>query len=81
MGAYICHFCGRDPMHYVNNGIGMEAVAFEGCCEEGEAAYDGDERLRRIARLISSLDRRQVKRGRRLLAEQKAKRAAEWEAA
>jgi hypothetical protein len=22
-----CPFCGRDPFHYVNNGLGMEAVA------------------------------------------------------
>lgn len=29
-----CPFCGRDPYHYVDNGIGMEAVAVN-CCELG----------------------------------------------
>lgn len=30
----ICPFCGHDPYHYVDNGLGMEAVAIT-CCEIG----------------------------------------------
>ena len=29
-----CPFCGRDPFHYVDNGVGMEAVAVT-CCDLG----------------------------------------------
>lgn len=29
-----CPFCGSDPYHYVDNGVGMEAVAVT-CCELG----------------------------------------------
>lgn len=29
-----CPFCGHDPYHYVDNGVGMEAVAVT-CCELG----------------------------------------------
>lgn len=36
----ICPFCGRDPFHYVDNGVGMEAVAVT-CCELGDAFYRG----------------------------------------
>ena len=34
-----CPFCGRDPYHYVDNGVGMEAVAVT-CCELGCALFD-----------------------------------------
>lgn len=33
-----CPFCGRDPFHYVDNGVGMEAVAVI-CCELGVELY------------------------------------------
>jgi hypothetical protein len=33
-----CPFCGHDPYHYVDNGIGMEAVAVN-CCEPGIALF------------------------------------------
>lgn len=40
-----CPFCGHDPYHYVDNGIGMERVAVT-CCDLGVALYqDGDELL------------------------------------
>lgn len=42
----ICPFCRRDPYHYVDNGVGMEAVAVT-CCERGIALLQyGDEDLR-----------------------------------
>lgn len=43
----ICAFCGNDPYHYVDNGVGMERVAVT-CCDEGIALYQhGDEVLQR----------------------------------
>lgn len=35
-----CPFCGRDPFHYVDNGVGMEAVAVT-CCELGDEYFRG----------------------------------------
>lgn len=35
-----CPFCGRDPFHYVDNGVGMEAVAVT-CCELGDDYFRG----------------------------------------
>lgn len=34
-----CPFCNRDPFHYVDNGVGMEAVAVT-CCELGQLLYE-----------------------------------------
>lgn len=36
----ICPFCGHDPFHYVDNGVGMEAVAVT-CCELGDQLFRG----------------------------------------
>lgn len=36
----ICPFCGRDPFHYVDNGVGFEAVAVV-CCENGDILFRG----------------------------------------
>lgn len=36
----ICPFCGSDPFHYVDNGVGLEAVAVE-CCELGDDYFRG----------------------------------------
>jgi hypothetical protein len=33
-----CPFCGSDPYHYVDNGVGMERVAVT-CCDEGIALF------------------------------------------
>ena len=35
-----CPFCERDPFHYVDNGVGMEAVAVT-CCELGDLFFRG----------------------------------------
>ena len=35
-----CPFCGRDPFHYVDNGVGMEAVAVT-CCDLGDMFFRG----------------------------------------
>ena len=35
-----CPFCGSDPFHYVDNGIGMEAVVVV-CCELGDLYFRG----------------------------------------
>lgn len=34
-----CPFCGCDPYHYVDNGVGMEAVAVN-CCDLGVVYFD-----------------------------------------
>lgn len=34
----VCPFCNHDPYHYVDNGVGMEAVAVT-CCDLGAALY------------------------------------------
>lgn len=34
-----CPFCGHDPYHYVDIGMGMEAVAVT-CCELGVELFD-----------------------------------------
>lgn len=39
MSESCCPFCGRDPCHYVDNGVGMEAVAVT-CCELGIELFD-----------------------------------------
>lgn len=40
-----CPFCGRDPYHYVDIGVGMQKVAVE-CCDLGIALIQyGDEQL------------------------------------
>ena len=35
---HCCVFCGHDPYHYVDNGLGMETVAVT-CCENGAEFY------------------------------------------
>ena len=35
-----CPFCECDPFHYVDNGVGMEAVAVT-CCELGDLFFRG----------------------------------------
>lgn len=35
-----CPFCGRDPFHYVDIGVGREAVAVD-CCELGDLYFRG----------------------------------------
>lgn len=40
MSEPTCPFCGRDPFHYVDNGVGMEAVAVT-CCELGNLYFRG----------------------------------------
>lgn len=39
MSDSYCPFCGRDPYHCVDNGVGMEAVAVT-CCELGIELFD-----------------------------------------
>lgn len=36
----ICPFCGRDPFHYVDIAVGMEAAAVI-CCENGDMLFRG----------------------------------------
>jgi hypothetical protein len=36
----VCPFCDNDPFHYVDNGVGMEAVAVT-CCDLGDQYFRG----------------------------------------
>lgn len=38
-----CQFCGRDPFHYVDIGVGWEPVAVI-CCEAGIEHYEKQRR-------------------------------------
>lgn len=38
MSTTRCPFCHMDPFHYVDNGVGMEAVAVT-CCDAGVDLY------------------------------------------
>lgn len=45
-----CPFCKRDPYHYVDIGVGWQAVAVD-CCDLGIALYSReDDEWRRLAR-------------------------------
>lgn len=47
-----CPFCGQDPYHYVNNGVGMERVAVV-CCDLGIGLFQhGDEQLAKVRLLM-----------------------------
>lgn len=48
-----CPFCKRDPHHYVDNGIGMEAVAID-CCDMGVALWSGDKKAKQALRFMRS---------------------------
>jgi hypothetical protein len=72
-----CAFCGCDPYHYVDIGVGCERVAVT-CCELGVAVYDhrnedeaevpvASRELRDVACKIADLEH-QVQRRDRLIA-------------
>ena len=63
-----CPFCHCDPYHYVDNGIGMEAVAIT-CCDLGCALWDGDKKVRQILEFRRSHSPRKKARAARLLKE------------
>jgi transcription elongation factor Elf1 len=42
-----CPFCEHDPYHYVDNGVGMEAVAVN-CCELGITLFGRPEPIEKI---------------------------------
>lgn len=47
----ICPFCKRDPFHYVDIGVGMQAVAVN-CCDLGADLYSENEKTARRARRV-----------------------------
>ena len=70
-----CPFCGHDPYHYVDNGVGMERVAVT-CCDEGVALFQhGDPvlsaqvQLRYEAATLIEAQAAEIETLRRLLAE------------
>jgi len=66
-----CPFCKCDPYHYVDIGVGYEAVAIV-CCEMGVSLHAESKKerdaARRILRLRSSHSPRRKARAARLLA-------------
>jgi hypothetical protein len=47
----VCPFCKCDPFHYVDNGIGMEAVAVT-CCDLGVGLYSRDKTANRYVNRV-----------------------------
>ena len=62
-----CPFCKCDPYHYVDIGVGYQAVAIN-CCEPGIALYQGDKRAKKILQLRRSHSPRKKARAARILA-------------
>ena len=53
----LCPFCGRDPYHYVDIGVGMESAAVE-CCDLGIALFQHrDEQISEVAGMLATLAR------------------------
>ncbi|WP_186216264.1 hypothetical protein [Burkholderia gladioli] len=65
-----CPFCRHDPFHYVDNGLGFEAVAVT-CCDPGLDLFGLDQKQARLPRKILALRRshspRKKARAKRLL--------------
>lgn len=65
-----CPFCRLDPFHYVDNGVGMEAVAVN-CCELGMEFYsrDGNKFARKVLGNMQSHSPRRKARAMKVLRE------------
>lgn len=62
----LCPFCKCDPFHYVDNGIGMEAVAVN-CCELGIALYSGDKKAKQALHFMQSHSPRKKARAKQIM--------------
>jgi len=62
----LCPFCKRDPFHYVDNGIGYEAVAVN-CCDLGIDLYRGNKAVQKILDLRRSYSPRKKARAKILM--------------
>lgn len=56
-----CPFCNSDPFEYIDNGIGLEAVAVT-CCEWGSMLYEDDVPLEEVRQRKEKADKRQKRR-------------------
>lgn len=61
-----CPFCKQDPFHYVDNGVGLQAVAIN-CCDLGIGLYRGEKIPRRILNLRRSFSPRKKAKAKRLV--------------
>lgn len=61
-----CPFCKKDPYHYVDNGVGYEAVAIA-CCDLGIALYYGDKEAKRALRDMQNPSPRAKARARKVM--------------
>ncbi len=62
-----CPFCKQDPYHYVDNGVGMEAVAIN-CCDLMIGLHDGVKQVRQFLNFRRSHSPRKKARAQRILA-------------
>ena len=64
-----CPFCGHDPYHYVDIGVGYEPAAVN-CCDLGVDLFQyGTKKARKLAALKSSPSPRKQARFKRMMAE------------
>lgn len=64
-----CPFCGHDPFHYVDIGVGYQAVAVD-CCDLGiDLFQNGTKKARKLAELKRSSSPRKQARFKRLMTE------------
>lgn len=62
-----CPFCGRDPYHYVDIGVGFQAAAVE-CCSAGiELIQYHSKKARQALRLMRSHSPRKKARAKRMI--------------
>ena len=53
----LCPFCGREPYHYVDIGVGMDRAAVD-CCDLGIGLFQhGDDQISRAAGLLANMAR------------------------
>lgn len=69
MTASRCPFCGLDPFHYEDVGVGFAPVAVN-CCDAGVDLYRGDKKAWQILELRRSPSPKKKARARRLWDEQ-----------
>ena len=60
-----CHFCRRDPYHYVDVGVGHVPVAID-CCETMIGLYHNEKKAKQVLRLRETGRPRAVARANRI---------------
>lgn len=63
-----CPFCKCDPYHYVDIGVGMQAVAIV-CCDLGIGLWNGEKKAKQALRFMQSPSPRKKARAQRIMQE------------